>query len=193
VPVIKQFSPLLQEIMNFAGQHLDGWTLNDALIKGAEEAGELATVVLIVGKRISHKTLPEIPSGEIADNINQIIDVLSFYDKDQPISLDNVERTTASSIQDYAQEFACPDNITPLNNVICETFLAYQEAKYQYNRNTCHRAFNSLVNDLVIFNCLLIAAHENKTIKDINDDFFEHANAILQTQLVKKLKKWIAI
>lgn len=48
------------------------------MLKGDEEFGELAESVLVSTGRIKHKTLSEESTGEIADNINQLIDVVSF-------------------------------------------------------------------------------------------------------------------
>lgn len=68
------------ELLVWASSRDCDWNKFDAVLKGDEEFGELAESVLVSTGRIKHKTLDEKSTGEIADNINQLIDVVS-YDK----------------------------------------------------------------------------------------------------------------
>ena len=66
------------ELLLWASSRDCDWNKLDAILKGDEEFGELAEAVLVSTGRIKHKTLDEKSTGEIADNINQIIDVVSY-------------------------------------------------------------------------------------------------------------------
>lgn len=66
------------ELLVWASSRDCDWNKFDAVLKGDEEFGELAEAVLVSTGRIKHKTLDEKSTGEIADNINQLIDVVSY-------------------------------------------------------------------------------------------------------------------
>lgn len=66
------------ELLVWASSRDCDWNKFDAVLKGDEEFGELAEAVLVSTGRIKHKTLEEKSTGEIADNINQLIDVVSY-------------------------------------------------------------------------------------------------------------------
>lgn len=66
------------ELLVWASSRDGDWNKFDAVLKGDEEFGELAEAVLVSTGRIKHKTLEEKSTGEIADNINQLIDVVSY-------------------------------------------------------------------------------------------------------------------
>lgn len=69
------------ELLIWASNRSEDWNKFDAVLKGDEEFGELSESVLVSTGRIKHKTLDEKSTGEIADNINQLIDVVSFDEK----------------------------------------------------------------------------------------------------------------
>lgn len=184
-----QIHTRLNHIMNFAIQPRGDWTLNDAIIKGVEELGELAETVLITCGRLTHKTLPEHPSGEIADNINQLIDVLSFNEEKYPLDI-HLQSLEAYKLIESIEEIGCPENTDPIINATIETFLAYKRTKNTFDEEPCHILFNALIENLVILNCLLMAVHEKITIDNINDRFFLKTNTYLSSHLQKKFNKW---
>ena len=53
------------------------WSFSDSIMKGNEELGELSEAIQIHTGRLPHKTIDEAVQGEIADNINQVIDLFS--------------------------------------------------------------------------------------------------------------------
>lgn len=69
------------ELLIWASNRSCDWNKFDAVLKGDEEFGELSEAVLVSTGRIKHKTLNEKSTGEIADNINQLIDVISYNKK----------------------------------------------------------------------------------------------------------------
>ena len=179
----------LKAIMEFAIQPRGDWDLDDAILKGAEEQGELSEAILITCGRLPHKTLSEHPTGEIADNLNQLIDVLSFNKEKHPLNVD-IQFLEAHQIVSYAQEIACPAHKTPIINAAIVTFKGYLHTKNTFNENPSHMLFNALVENLVILNCLIIAVEDNKALDQIDDDFFDKCNRKLAIQLSKKHKKW---
>jgi NTP pyrophosphatase (non-canonical NTP hydrolase) len=182
----------LQEIMKFAIQPRGDWDFDDAILKGIEEQGELAEAILITCGRLPHKTLSEHPTGEIADNINQLIDVLSFNEEKYPLNVD-IQSLEAHEIVSYAKEIICPAHKNPMNNAAVVTFKGYLNTKNAFNENPSHLLLNALVENLVILNCFIVAVHDKKEINDIDDTFFDNANCKLATELFKKHKKWKGI
>lgn len=71
----------IAELLIWASNRSCDWNKFDAVLKGDEEFGELSEAVLVSTGRIKHKTLNEKSTGEIADNINQLIDVISYNKK----------------------------------------------------------------------------------------------------------------
>ena len=69
------------ELLIWASNRSCDWNKFDAVLKGDEEFGELSEAVLVSTGRIKHKTLDEKSTGEIADNINQLIDIVSYNTK----------------------------------------------------------------------------------------------------------------
>ena len=66
------------DLIKWASNRNCDWNIYDAVLKADEEFGELSEAVLVSTGRIKHKTLTEKSTGEIADNINQLIDVVSY-------------------------------------------------------------------------------------------------------------------
>lgn len=78
VDIDKKINNKIVELIKWASYRDCDWNLYDAVLKGDEEFGELAESVLVSTGRIKHKTLTEKSTGEIADNINQLVDVVSY-------------------------------------------------------------------------------------------------------------------
>lgn len=99
------FHELYNEITNIikfavARDETIDWTFDDASIKATEEIGELSEVILILTGRLPHKSLKEHHLSEIADNINEYIDMISFSFEHYPsqlLSLDMLESSLSNT------------------------------------------------------------------------------------------------
>lgn len=203
---LKQVESLIQSIYHYAcSSNRSGWTPIDAYLKGIEEEGELSEAVMVVTGRLGHKTLNEHFTGEISDNINQLIDTLSFADN-YPALLMNISNLTTNDLMDYVasfeEEVELLENIKIdyLSYVALKTFKQFHRTKYQFDEEKDLLKFNVLIERLVILNFLLFAISndgyydaEEASFYGFDDESFEKANLCLFDTLNKKFEKWQSV
>ena len=186
---------LINQIFIYASLPNRNWTPDDALLKGIEEAGELSESVMIVAGRMSHKPLPEAPQGEIADNINQLIDTLSFEYKSDVLLL-TLQNMTYQGALDYILGFKGDDVV--LDRAAIETFKNFHKTKFDFDYGSATLLiFNILIERLFLLNFILTAIQEGAEydcvymqFEGMSEDLFNKANKILLDRLQAKFAKW---
>ncbi len=189
------------EILNF-GIHCskhNGWTFIDAILKGSEEEGELSEAILSEFGR-TKKKLKEHYLGEIADNINQVFDLVSHH-------MDNDTHFKARHLNNFFSEMFFTE-AKFFDSLFANTF--DRESKDLYEIITSKMMlFNSLKQKVI--NCpenvsmdvlcelvstvmaigFILHLNENKiNLLEFKPKHFDKFMEKLQKQLQKKLAKW---
>jgi NTP pyrophosphatase (non-canonical NTP hydrolase) len=184
----------LNKILEFANQPRVDWTIDDAFLKGFEEAGELAEAILVVTGRLKHKTLSESHTGEIADNVNQLLDTLSF----STVTSDIKTRYNINELYEHSENVIIGATHKSLNNLEYAAILlfkSYAHYKHLYDINPTVTTFDFLFRELVLINYVLdsIIFHKNNDGEFTQKNIFIDSTVNLCKYLDAKLNKWKSI
>jgi NTP pyrophosphatase (non-canonical NTP hydrolase) len=182
------------ELLKWASNRNCDWNIYDAILKGYEEFGELSEAVLVSTGRIKHKTLSEKSTGEIADNINQLIDFASFK-KEFINELDFLVSNQSSFSIHIRHSFEKIKN-NDFKEVVINKLLTFKKFKdFLINLD-----INSLNSDILRFedctkylaeiNFLLYLIENNISKEDVNDQTILTSLIELEDRLEAKSNKW---
>lgn len=184
---------VLTEIKDFAfNRTLYNWDEDDAYLKGNEEFGELSSAILIITGKLPHKELNESSLGEVADNINQVFDLLTFKNTED-INIDIPISFIGSSIYNgyfrKREKLRTEETINNLEKSIKSIMLRVGKLREElFNSNSIKL---TIINDLleIGFYCFFIEQKINIEIDSMEELYSEYMD-ILNYYLHIKLEKW---
>jgi hypothetical protein len=179
------------ELLEWASNRNCDWNVYDAVLKGDEEFGELSEAVLVSTGRIKHKTLSEKSTGEIADNINQLIDVVSFK-KEFINELDFLVSNQSSFSIHIRHSFEEIKNKNFKEVVINKllTFKNFKDFLINLDINSDILRFEDCTKYLAEINFLLYLIENNISKEDVNDQTILTSLIELEDRLEAKSNKW---
>lgn len=186
----------INEVFLFASRRNTDWNEFDALMKWDEEFGELSEALMIVSGRITHKTLSEHPVGEIADNINQLMDFVTLTDNKTMKSFDfDTSQLNYEEVKWVFQQFTESQEHFKLEKsveFIRSLYLCQRDLRRQA------RPIEPLSIDLTIYNLVVIGIYANLMFEKIDFNTFtesdyENSLNVISMHIDKKLNKWKGI
>ena len=189
------------EILSF-GIHCsknNGWTFLDAILKGSEEEGELSEAILSEFGR-TKKKLKEHYLGEVADNINQVFDLVSHHiDNDTHFQIKHLKNFFSEEFFTEAKFFDSL-SINTLNSeskdlyeIITSKVILFNTLKQKVinsPENVYMHALCELISTVMAIGFLLYLNEEKMTLSDFKPKHFDKFMEKLYKQLQKKLTKW---
>ena len=189
------------EILSF-GIHCsknNGWTFLDAILKGSEEEGELSEAILSEFGR-TKKKLKEHYLGEVADNINQVFDLVSHHmDNDTHFQTRHLNNFFS---EQFFTETKFLDSLF-VNNFNRESknlyeiiaskmmlFITLKQKIINYPESVSMNALCELISTVMAIGFLLYLNEEKMTLSDFKPKHFDKFMEKLNKQLQKKLTKW---
>ena len=179
------------ELLVWASSRKGDWNKYDAVLKGDEEFGELAEAVLVSTGRIKHKTLEEKSTGEIADNINQLIDVVS-YDKSFIKKIDYLIKNQTSFHIHLKDSF---EDFKDLNfkELAIQKLINYKNFKDFLTENEVFNdiiRFEDCTKYLAEINFILYLVENDIKKEEVNDEIMLTSLTELFDKLEAKSNKW---
>lgn len=183
-------SSTLSAIFSFAAARRGGWTAVDALMKGDEELGELSEAIQVTLGRVTHKQLKENPLGEVADNLNQLLDLCSVT---------SYRLTSFSFLTDRVRFELAQKRLSEHALQLDHTVIAYY-MRFRLARNglfpsaaMSEDSVYAMIVDLIYLAIFLHLAHEKIDASTFNETHYQAALSVLADCLGKKFEKWAAI
>ena len=189
------------EILSF-GIHCsknNGWTFLDAILKGNEEEGELAEAILAEFGR-TKKKLKEHYLGEIADNINQVFDLVSHHmDNDTHFKTRHLNNFfsemffTESKFFDSLFTNTFNRESKDLYEIITSKMMLFNSLKQKvinYPENVSMDVLCELVSTVMAIGFILHLNENKINLLEFKPKHFDKFMEKLQKQLQKKLAKW---
>jgi NTP pyrophosphatase (non-canonical NTP hydrolase) len=170
------------------------WSFSDSVMKGNEEQGELSEAIQINMGRMPNKSLKEPVQGEIADCINQVIDLFSVLLVDVHISKQEILGPNELT---FDINVRCNQNNIESKEGLHEMIVSYV-LDYQMHRQRVIEAKNGCVATLlkpllclgVLFHCF-----DNKiSLETIDGGVVCSAMTDLHDNyLLRKFQKWQSV
>lgn len=199
--IMHKMADTFTEILNF-GIHCskhNGWTFIDAILKGSEEEGELSEAILSEFGR-TKKKLKEHYLGEIADNINQVFDLVSHHmDNDTHFKTRHLNNFfsemffTETKFFDSLYENNSNSKTTDLYEVIVSKMVDFSSLKHnviKYPESVSMDVLCDLISTVMVIGFLLHLNEYRINLSEFKQKHFNYFIKELHKQLKKKLSKW---